>query len=493
MKKTLLLLSGFLAFAMSCKKQEIVEDRSATIQKSTKKASSAGDGDLDVLGYGYDILGEYGNSSAATFKVIDVGRLRADYPSRIDLDQSKVQTNLFVTGEDAVSFAKGLSLRTKTTISTSVLPLFKATITANYTDSSRFSSKYIYGNYSRIIKQKRLKINSSISLLKSYLTPEFLSDLQNYSPEYIVSHYGTHVLLDVTLGAKFDVVYRSETTEQDRKTAANVGLDLGVSTVFNLNSGYNSNTTSNQNNFSQTLRYKTVGGNPALSLIGQVTLGSNTAPTLNTDAWQNSSTPQNAELIDIGENGLVLLSDLVDDPAKKSALESYIIQYLQANQIFLTEIVATIQSSNFYNVFLRMDGRYYSPNSSGSGTVNCQYSAGPYEQMVFRKQNDGTYTISSNYFPNLYLRMDGTNVPHNNNSGGGTVNLQNPAGNYERFNINKQSDGTFTISSAYFGSTHLRMDARGVNQYNDNGGGVINCQGLSPGPWEKFIITPALF
>lgn len=73
-------------------------------------------------------------------------------------------------------------------------------------------------------------------------------------------------------------------------------------------------------------------------------------------------------------------------------------------------------------------------------------------------------TILSTTFPNVYLRMDGTGVTTWNGSGSGIVNCQFGAGPYEKFKVLPQADGSFAFASATFSNVHLRMDAAELPQ-----------------------------
>ncbi len=105
-------------------------------------------------------------------------------------------------------------------------------------------------------------------------------------------------------------------------------------------------------------------------------------------------------------------------------------------------------------------------------------------------ENNG-HTIGDYTVDNIFLRMDGSEVTKFMPSGGGTVNCQVKAGPWEKFNIEKQANGTYTIESIAFPGVYLRMDGRGVNESNPIGG-VVNCQ-LGAGPWEKFKISIHLY
>lgn len=80
-----------------------------------------------------------------------------------------------------------------------------------------------------------------------------------------------------------------------------------------------------------------------------------------------------------------------------------------------------------------MDGNgIHAFSGSGSGRVNCQFGASAWERFKLHEQSDGSYTIESASFPNVFLRMDGNN-PSRKEEDFGTVNCQYGAGAYEKF------------------------------------------------------------
>ena len=150
----------------------------------------------------------------------------------------------------------------------------------------------------------------------------------------------------------------------------------------------------------------------------------------------------------------------------------------------------TIESAQFSNVFLRMDGNgVTSTTGPGGGTVNCQYGAFAWEKFKIAKLSDGYYTIESVQFPNVFLRMDGNGVTSTTGPGGGTVNCQYGAFAWEKFKIAKLSDGYYTIESVQFPNVFLRMDGNGVTSTTGPGGGTVNCQ-YGAFAWEKYRIAP---
>ena len=112
----------------------------------------------------------------------------------------------------------------------------------------------------------------------------------------------------------------------------------------------------------------------------------------------------------------------------------------------IPSVVVTLESVNFKNVFIRMDGSkmpaYYVGH--GGGVVNCQYGARTYEQFELIKNSDGSYSFRSNEFKNCYLRLDGSHVTERTGAGGGTVNCQHytyhyEVRSYEKFLIEEQT------------------------------------------------------
>ncbi|KAJ3288226.1 hypothetical protein HK104_008269 [Borealophlyctis nickersoniae] len=150
----------------------------------------------------------------------------------------------------------------------------------------------------------------------------------------------------------------------------------------------------------------------------------------------------------------------------------------------------TIRSATFEQCYLRLDGSSVNAfTGPGSGTANCQTDVGDWERLNIQPVagSSDIVNIGSAAFPNVFLRMDGQDVHTFTAEGGGTVNLQFTAGPFEQFRLETQPDGTTAIASVAFPGTYLRMDGRNAH-WDPNGFGIINCQ-ASVGPFEKFHIS----
>lgn len=151
-----------------------------------------------------------------------------------------------------------------------------------------------------------------------------------------------------------------------------------------------------------------------------------------------------------------------------------------------------IRSANFPNVHVRLDGTGVThPTDDGGGTVNCQYGAGPYETYTMINNADGTVSFQSMPFPNVFLRMDGRGVTQPRDNGSGIVNAQYTAGPYEKFILVTNDDGTSSLKASVFDNVFLRIDGSGVVSPVGPGAGVVNCQ-FGAGPYESLAICNSL-
>lgn len=408
---TLLIL--FLSLSITgCVKNNLKDAGPADLH--TPGAASAGDGQNDVSGYGYDVTGEYGNSSASKFAILDVNRLKNDQPGRVEWDLSGKKYGEIVAGEDAVAYLTSLTkkLGANLTIkdnSNTEVPMFKGSISSNFDNSASFSSKYVYSSYALKIQRKRIKINADNALLMQYLTPSFINDVAVSSPQAIVNSYGTHILKDIILGAKLDISYRAETSKSDRKEAATKGIDFNLFGIFGINTNNSTSSQDIKENSNQKIVYKTIGGDPSKSLFGNVTLGAN-LPLVITADWENSSTLSNAEMIDIAEGGLIPVWELISDPVKSAAVKAYAIQYIRerkpelidADPIWypgstpmLTYDQSVLSANKRFRLHLQQDGNLVLSNAvSGTPLWATDKAGGRY--VVF--QGDGNLLVySDNY------------------------------------------------------------------------------------------------
>jgi len=327
-------------FFVGCKKETIESDFNLSEKKQSKsqvlQPFAAGDGQWDLLGYGYNILGDYAHSNSATFPIIDVVRMKSENTTYVDHSGAETATSFFEAGQDALEFSRKIT--GKVVVSGGVNFLFKGNIDLHFNSIDKWSSKYIYGSYSAIAIKRRVKIINDIALMRNYLHQGFLQHLNTLSPAGLVSLYGTHVLTDIKLGGRMDIIYRAETYNSDRTEAAKVGTKFSFLKIFGTETEGSYDINEAKTNFNESAYVRTVGGSSAGALSTNLTYSSNLNPgfTFNTSAWASGLTDENAELMDIVPNGIIPLYDLVSDPTKRQQLKVYIDNYLAQNKVVIS-------------------------------------------------------------------------------------------------------------------------------------------------------------
>lgn len=93
-----------------------------------------------------------------------------------------------------------------------------------------------------------------------------------------------------------------------------------------------------------------------------------------------------------------------------------------------TQSQISIESQKFPGSYLRIDGSAVTSfHINGGGTVNAQNFVGAWEKfMIVKDPTSDVFSIRSSQFQNVYLRLDGKGVTpgHIYLNGAGTVNCQ---------------------------------------------------------------------
>lgn len=146
-----------------------------------------------------------------------------------------------------------------------------------------------------------------------------------------------------------------------------------------------------------------------------------------------------------------------------------------------------ILSTQFKDVFLRMDGNgITAASNSDAGTVNCQKTLSATAQFMIHETGTHIFSFESVAFPGVYLRMDGGNVKSRTNTGAGKVNCHFGAQEWEQFRLNELHDGSYAIESIAFPNVYLRMDGSNPDGKKEDFG-TVNCQaGITS--YERFYI-----
>lgn len=157
--------------------------------------------------------------------------------------------------------------------------------------------------------------------------------------------------------------------------------------------------------------------------------------------------------------------------------------YKKANSI---EGIRAIESRAFKGHYLSMDSRNFHKGPHG-GTVNVLNRIGTHQLFKITKISDGIYSISSTFFKDRFLRMDGSGVNASSRAPGGVVDLQTHVGSYEKFKIEKLSDGSYSIESVAFPGRYLTLNPNPRAKDPNHAGGKVQVQNRA-GAHERFYL-----
>ena len=343
MKKILLTLA-VIATLSSCKKdseeiptpvpeEKLSPDIAFTVKGATQDTQPLypSSENFNFLGYGYDVTDKFNDQASVRANVVDIPTYAASGSSSIFVNGTTEGSWTTILAEDAVDLSKKFSGFFK---ETKGLSLFGNTIDKVFAGKDATNKKYVYGYYSYYMIWKRYKLYYE-QPVNNYLTASFKSDIGLLSAQELVKKYGTHVLTNIRIGSKFDVVYQAEAPENDRREAIIMeGLRYTVKRTFGLPTGYMDEPKLRDlnDNTSAQIYYRSTGGD--ISKLKTETI--NNRLVLNLNNWVSSTTEDKARFIGASDDGLVPLYKFVDDKEKKAAVKVYVDQYLAEKAVKLS-------------------------------------------------------------------------------------------------------------------------------------------------------------
>lgn len=436
----------------SCKRStDVVPSDTFKTNNDLTKSFPGADGVNDVLGYGLDVTGNLQDiNSQSNVPIIDMARFVNDYPNGIDKNNTTAGTDVSFAGATVLEYLQDISTNqgygisgsfgATTATSDNKNPVsFTGSVSKNTSDENKngYSSRYSYATYESIQRIRRLQFTSDISqsLLMSYLTPQFQTDIANMGADDLIAKYRTHVLLGIDIGGilKFDYSGSDyNTTDYSKKTSdIKVGLGVSVLNIIGVNLNYNRNSSeiTQITNSTADREYKVnfYGGSNAGTTIS-IDKDGNPSQAINLGAWQQSITPYNAALIGVVK--AVYIYDFIADPNKKAQVKAAVEQYIQSKQpTIITQIaqgsgIPTYWASRsiFLSGVMPADAIHTSDqpilSSDGINTIYSQNRAyrfvlqGDGNLVLYNSANVGlwdsrTNRSSSGWTYRLYYALDG--------------------------------------------------------------------------------------
>ncbi|WP_293916088.1 MULTISPECIES: RICIN domain-containing protein [unclassified Sphingobacterium] len=397
-------------FLVNCKRNEV----EPVLKNSPNLVATALDGKYDILGHGYDITGEFANSDYSRQQIIDVSKLvNADSSDFYD-NKAVYQYNDYASGENAEDYSKKMTSKVSVN---GVFKLFTADLNKKFDETQKLNNKYSYATAFYIIKQRTMNLLTDPQVIASqFLTTNFKNDVQNLSAQKLVEKYGTHVLMNITLGAKMELNYTTESNTREIITATDAGVKFAADKIFGININQTTDIARKSTNFNQRLRYRTFGGDGTKGLLGTINLDQSSLPVINVQNWQSTCTRENAVLVDIGSNGLKPITDFINDNSKKAIVAQYITEYFEANKVKITDFVK-VKYGRYKISNVNSNKVLAIPKAStkaGIQAIQWDWLQGPEQQWLIESNYDGTY-ILTNSNSNLVLAVSKNSISNGAN------------------------------------------------------------------------------
>lgn len=331
MKKLFLFMSWVMLILSGCADEDIIERNSPSFPQSVN-TRSAGDGVYDILGYGYDITGPYLDTKSSRAIVFDTNKLlEKGLITPYKLEESRFR---YSSGKDVIDFTTNMSSSLQMSTPGILKVIGGASLNIAFGGNSHYNSDYSFAYCTQQYIDSRYRISEAdINVLKTCLTKQFIERLSTYTPEQIVEEYGTHVLKDIYLGAKFEVYYMAKSTSSSKKESINAGLGASLFRLFKMDGKFQYDESLAITNKEQSLYYFTIGGDPAVGVQGS--LNPENSPSIDIGKWMASVKSSTPKFIDVDNNSqsFIPIYELVTDPTKKQTLKAYIDNYIKSKEV----------------------------------------------------------------------------------------------------------------------------------------------------------------
>lgn len=331
MKKLFLFMSWVMLILSGCADEDIIERNSPSFPQSVN-TRSAGDGVYDILGYGYDITGPYLDTKSSRAIVFDTNKLlEKGLITPYKLEESRFR---YSSGKDVIDFTTNMSSSLQMSTPGILKVIGGASLNIAFGGNFHYNSDYSFAYCTQQYIDSRYRISEAdINVLKTCLTKQFIERLSTYTPEQIVEEYGTHVLKDIYLGAKFEVYYMAKSTSSSKKESINAGLGASLFSLFKMDGKFQYDESLAITNKEQSLYYFTIGGDPAVGVQGS--LNPENSPSIDIGKWMASVKSSTPKFIDVDNNSqsFIPIYELVTDPTKKQTLKAYIDNYIKSKEV----------------------------------------------------------------------------------------------------------------------------------------------------------------
>lgn len=301
---------------------------------------------LDVLGYGYDVFGNYADQKSkkryclfkySDFEPTPIGSEQYNVPKYVFLENISDHIIKTVSGESIRDYAQSLSVKAGLGVDAK---FFKGSIDATYSTSvSGTEQKFFYTYMDANIKWRVSFDERDLPMLKTILDPRFKSDLATMPPARLFETYGTHYIASAYLGGRAD--FTSVSTVTEKTTTKDIGLAVEAEyKVVTANVKIDDAKKQTLSNANTKTSLRVTGGNSqfANNISNQETY----------NLWA-SGIERMPVLADFDKNSLKPIWDFCEDEARRNELQAEFDRMCKANPLPNEMVnVASIGNRVFY-------------------------------------------------------------------------------------------------------------------------------------------------
>lgn len=295
------------------------------------------------LGVSYDVTNNYLDIDATKYPVVDIEAFLADNPNSYIVNPTTQGGPYIYSGVDALDFIS--DIKTKNSIKDNATPYGSLSMTNEFNQKNTFSTKYAYGRGDVVKRISRMYLNATPSMLQKYLYPEFLRDLNLYTPEQFVKMYGTHVLLDITIGGSLQFNYRStieeasSTTEKKKTVESGLKFNIGSFGADRTNSHTNEEIkTWNKKNSTWKVWVTYSGGENSGTTVSYDSKDGSQSTSFNLSSWEGSVNANNAGIIEINWEKTYPIYEFITNVTKKEQIKKAVENYEKEKTLTMIKV-----------------------------------------------------------------------------------------------------------------------------------------------------------
>lgn len=230
----------FLFILSSCSDDKNADQEKVTpptIQEADVFLTKEQNEKYDVLGYGYDVTGEYLNPNSIKSQVIDINTFIREVPHRFESSGIfETRSGQMSSGEDFVSYQKDIQNQVNYAPydwADFMTGFESAVFVGEISQLGQDISEYSFArNEIAIRRQRAYEIDANAETLSRYLAQTFKDDITSLSALAIIEKYGTHVLTNIEKGGILKANYRSIIVIPEERTSFVVRVGLAIALKY---------------------------------------------------------------------------------------------------------------------------------------------------------------------------------------------------------------------------------------------------------------------